>query len=254
MNVPTAPAAARLERAPALQLSGSTTLLASIQRAAEAYMRTHAARIVVNGGVGTARGYKALLDGATDVAMASGAAPDELAAGAAARGLSFRETVVARDAILALLHPSNPVEVLTLAELRAIYTGRIANWRALGGPDAAIEVLVGPPTGGVTSSWRASIVGDDATFTPRARVLGAGERAARLAAHPAAIGYLPAMALPARGLKIPRIARGAGDRTAPEPAQAPLMLVTLGAPSALAARFIAHAATRADLALGGWRE
>lgn len=242
------------ERAPALQLTGSTTMLAGIQRAAEAYMRTRPARIVVNGGVGTARGYKALLDGTTDVAMASGAAPFDLAGAAAARGLAFRAAVVARDAILPLLHPANPVGVLTLAELGAVFSGRIVNWRELGGEDAAIEVLAGPPSGGVTASWRSHVLGDGASFTPRAVVRGADERMARVASCRGAITYLPQMALPPRRFKLPRVLSGAGrDALAAAPAFAPLMLVTLGAPGPAAARFIAYAATRYDVT-GGARE
>lgn len=241
-----------------LQLTGSTTLLARMQRVAEAYMEPAAgpagARVVIDGGVGTARGYKALLDGTTDLAMASGAAPAHLEAAAAARGLPFYPTTIGRDAILALLHPANPVCVLTQAELRAVFTGRIANWRALGGPDAAIEVLVGPPSGGVTGSWRARILGDDDTFTPAARVLATGERLACLAARPAAIGYAPAMAartgLAAGRLAAPRVCAGPLARAAADPVYAPLTLVTLGAPQAEAARFIAYAAGRADLAGG----
>lgn len=234
----------------ALLLTGSTTLLARMQRAAEAHMAAHGGRIVVDGGVGTTRGYKALLDGTADIAMASGAAPADLAGAAAARGLSFHATAIARDEILPLLHPANPLHTLTLAELRAIFTGRIADWGALGGAPAPIEVLVGQPSGGVTASWRASIVGDDATFTPRAEVLGTGERLARLAARPAAIGYAPRMALPANGLKIPRITAVDKLARASAPAHAPMMLVTLGAPGPMAARFIAYAVRRADLADG----
>ena len=222
---------------PALQLTGSTTLLPRMQRVAEAYMDTHAVRIVVNGGCGTARGYKALLDGTTDIAMASGTAPDELAAAADARGLPFRATVVRRDAIVPVVHASNPVDALTLRQLRNVFTGRIADWHLLGGPRAPIEVLVGPPTGGVSTSWRRRVLGVDDTYTPLARVLGADDRLARLAARPFAITYAPHMALP-RGLKVLRIADTApGDKV-----YAPLMLVTLGPWTLPAARFIAYAA------------
>jgi phosphate transport system substrate-binding protein len=220
---------------PALQLTGSTTLLPRMQRIAEAYMETHAVRIVVNGGCGTARGYKALLDGTTDIAMASGTAPDELAAAADARGLPFRATVVRRDAIVPVVHAANPVAALSLQQLRNVFTGRIADWARLGGPRAPIEVLVGPPTGGVSTSWRQRLLGVDDTYTPLARVLGTDERLARMAAHPFAITYAPHVALP-RQLKVLRIA----DHGAP--VYAPLMLVTLGPWTLPAARFIAYAA------------
>ena len=233
---------------PALQLTGSTTLLPRMQRAAESYMRMrmypHAARIVINGGCGTARGYKALLDGTTDIAMASGAVPADLAAAAAARGLAFRAAIVSQDAILALVHEANPLDGLTLLQLRNIFTGRIVNWRSLGGPDAAIDVLVGPASGGVSASWRKTLLGDGDTCTPLARVLGMDERLARLVNRPHAITYMAQMALPLRGLKVLRVG-GMAAAPAPSayPLYAPMSLVTLGMPGPAAARFIAHVST-----------
>jgi len=179
-------------------------------------------------------------------AAASGAAPDELAAAAAARGLPFRCAIVAEDAIVPLAHPANPLAALTLLQLRNVFSGRVANWRRLGGPDASIDVLVGPPSGGISGRWRKHVLGDDDTLTPRAQVLGAHGRLARLAAHPFAISYAPRAALAGRRVKVLRIdglAVAAGAAAAPYPVPAPLMLVTLGAPSGAAARFIAYAAS-----------
>jgi phosphate transport system substrate-binding protein len=225
----------------ALQLTGSTTLLPRMQRAAETWMDTQVGRVVINGGCGTARGYKALLDGTTDIAMASGAVPADLADAATARGLTFRDTIVARDAILPLVHPSNPLATLTLLQLRNIFTGRIVNWRSLGGPNAAIAVLVGPPSGGVTSSWRRALLGDDDTFTPLAQVLGTDERLARIAAQALAITYVPHMAIAGDRQKVLRV-DGMTEAAPAYPLWAPMTLVTLGAPSIAAARFIAAAA------------
>lgn len=235
---------------PALQLTGSTTLLPRMQRAAESYLRlqmfSDTGRIVINGGCGTARGYKALLDGTTDIAMASGAVPADLAAAAAARGLAFRTTIVSRDAILPLVHAANPLDSLTLLQLRNIFTGRIVNWRSLGGPDAAIEVLVGPASGGVSASWRKTLLGDGDTCTPLARVMGMDERLARLVDRPNAITYMAQMALPLRGLKVLRVG-GVAAAPAPSayPLYAPMSLVTLGMPAPAAARFIAHVSAHA---------
>jgi phosphate transport system substrate-binding protein len=243
MNAQRFPLRAPADGARALQLTGTTTLLPRMQRVAEAYMETHAVRVVIDDGCGTARGYKALLDGTTDIAMASGTVPDDLAAAATARGVAFRTTVVTQDAILALVHAANPLATLTLLQLRNIFTGRVANWRALGGQDAPIEVLVGPPTGGVSSSWRRRLLGDDDTFTPLARVLGTNDRLARMAARPFAVTYLPHMALPTHRVKAVRVDGIAAD-LAPlaYPLHAPMMLVTLGAPALAAHRFIAYAA------------
>lgn len=240
----------------ALQLTGSTTLLPHMQRVAEAYMRGQPASVVVNGGCGTMRGFKALLDGTTDIAMASAAIPADLAAAAAADGLAFHATVIRQDAILLVVHGSNPVDTLSLPQLRNIFTGRIDNWRGVGGADAAIEVLAGPPGGGISSSWRKLVLGDEDTFTPSQRVLAAGERLARVALRPNAIAYVAQAAWPARGLKVLRIGGLAADRAAQSyPLRAPMLLVTLGPAPPATARFIHYAASaHAAAGTGGSHE
>ena len=49
---------------------------------------------------------------------------------------------VAWDALAVLVHPSNPVSRITTEQLRKIYTGKLTNWKQLGGPDRPIEVYV----------------------------------------------------------------------------------------------------------------
>src|SRR4051812_46859496 len=62
-----------------VHIRGSTTLTPLTQQIAEAYMDEHAnARIVISSG-GTERGYKAVVDGTADIAMASGEIPDSIA-------------------------------------------------------------------------------------------------------------------------------------------------------------------------------
>ncbi len=46
------------------------------------------------------------------------------------------------DALVVVVHPSNPVRSVTVADLKRVYAGEITNWRGLGGPDAPIELLV----------------------------------------------------------------------------------------------------------------
>ncbi|MDE2846376.1 MAG: hypothetical protein F4Y38_05820 [Gemmatimonadetes bacterium] len=54
----------------------------------------------------------------------------------------FITRTVAHDALAVIVHGDNPVEDLTLGQLRDIYTGNITNWRELGGKDMAIRPLV----------------------------------------------------------------------------------------------------------------
>jgi PBP superfamily domain len=58
-----------------------------------------------------------------------------------------------------IMHPSNPVNELTLEQIRKIYTGEYTNWNQVGGPDLAIKVMtVGEPTGGQVKLTSTAIV------------------------------------------------------------------------------------------------
>ena len=54
----------------------------------------------------------------------------------------FITRTVAHDALAVILHGDNPVDDLTVGQLKDIYTGKITNWREVGGADMAIRPLV----------------------------------------------------------------------------------------------------------------
>ena len=49
---------------------------------------------------------------------------------------------IAWDALVVIVHPDNPVENITLAQLKQLYEGEITNWRQLGGRDAPVDLYV----------------------------------------------------------------------------------------------------------------
>jgi len=51
-------------------------------------------------------------------------------------------TPVAWDALAVIVHKNNPVDNITLEQLRAVYTGRITNWKEIGGSDMPIDLYV----------------------------------------------------------------------------------------------------------------
>jgi phosphate transport system substrate-binding protein len=51
-------------------------------------------------------------------------------------------TPVAWDALVAIVHKDNPVSTITLDQIRRLYTGKLTNWKELGGHDAPIELYV----------------------------------------------------------------------------------------------------------------
>ncbi len=123
-----------------IQLKGSDTVLPLGQKAAEAFMKMHAdvSITVVGGGSGT--GITALMDGNTDIAMASRDLKGEEKLKFQEKQMNLEIKTIAVDALAVIIHPENKVEKLTREQLEKIFTGEITNWKDLGGDDAKIVV------------------------------------------------------------------------------------------------------------------
>ncbi len=122
------------ENRTSITVAGSTTVLPIISKAAEIYMDYNSeADIQVSGG-GSSVGIKSVGEGTADIGMASRQIKDS------ERSIypNLVEHVIAKDGIAVIVHPSNPIESLTIAQVKAIYKGEINNWKELGGPDLKI--------------------------------------------------------------------------------------------------------------------
>lgn len=121
--------AACVQLSNAQKIKGSDTVLPVSQEAAETYMNQHAgARVTVTGG-GSGVGISALLDGTTDIAMASRSIKFSERMKLKKSGKQLREAVVAYDALAVVVNPGNPVTNLTRQQLEDIFRGKITNWR-----------------------------------------------------------------------------------------------------------------------------
>lgn len=174
-----------------LHLRGSTTLLPLAQRVAEAYMEKHPKIIVNVSGGGTQRGYKSLLDGTADLALTSSDPSEEIQQALARRQQKISVVNIAYSALIVAVHPHNSINSITLPQLQEVFSGRLNNWKNLGGEDAPIHVLIGPPSGGITEVWKSKVLGDNNTYTPLAAVMPAQERSLNLTRDSNAITYLP---------------------------------------------------------------
>jgi phosphate transport system substrate-binding protein len=135
----TAPRAS--SRAAGVECIGSDTLVNLALAWAEAYMGIHPeVSISVTGG-GSGTGIAALVAGTVDVANASRAMSAEEIDAARANGIEPVRHVVALDAIAVVVHPSNPVDGLTLQHVSDVFTGRVTRWTGLGGEDRPIVLL-----------------------------------------------------------------------------------------------------------------
>ena len=104
----------------AQRIKGSDTVLPVAQQTAERFMALNPdARVTVTGG-GTGVGISALLDGTTDIAMASRPIKFSEKMKVKTAGKEVEEVIVAYDALAVVVHPSNPVKQLTRQQLEDI--------------------------------------------------------------------------------------------------------------------------------------
>jgi len=124
-----------------ITVKGSDTMVIMAQRWAEAYMAKHPGAVIQVTGGGSGTGISALLNGTTDICDASrpmkGSERAKLQERYATLGVEIKS---AKDGLSVYLNDANGLQELTLAQIKDIYTGKITNWKQLGGDDAKIIV------------------------------------------------------------------------------------------------------------------
>ena len=178
-----------------LENKGSDTMVNLALAWAEAYQNLHPeVRISVTGG-GSGTGLAGLIQGTVDLANASRRIKPEEIAEAEANGIEPTEFVVARDAIAVIVHPSNPVQELTLEQISAIYRGEIRNWSEIGGEDRPIVRLSRETNSGTHVYFLEAVLRmgdpeDEALFSPDTLLLPSSEGiVTEVRQNPNAIGY-----------------------------------------------------------------
>jgi len=153
-----------------ITIKGSDTMVILAQKWAEVYMKSHpeVALQVTGGGSGT--GISALINGATDICNASRPMKqseiDKLKERYGSLGVEIR---CAKDGITVYLNDENPVKELTIKQLSGIYTGKIKNWKEVGGPDADIKLYGRENSSGTYVFFQENVVKGD--YAPSCQTL-----------------------------------------------------------------------------------
>jgi phosphate transport system substrate-binding protein len=123
-----------------ITIKGSDTMVILVQRWTEMFPDKTAVEFQVTGG-GSGVGIAALLNGTTDICASSRpmkpAEVEQMKAKYNYKGLEVR---VARDGLAVYVHKSNKVKQLTMEQVRLIFTGKVTNWKQLGGADKPINL------------------------------------------------------------------------------------------------------------------
>ncbi len=174
---------------------GSDTMVNLALAWAEQYQQINpSSNISVTGG-GSGTGIASLINKTTDIANASRRIKPEEVDNALANGIEPIEFIVAKDAIAVIVNPHNPVDQLTLQQLSDIYSGKINNWKEVGGEDRPIVRLSRETNSGTHVYFLEEVIRlgnkDDKTlFTTDTLLLPSSEViGAEIRNNPNAIGY-----------------------------------------------------------------
>jgi phosphate transport system substrate-binding protein len=123
-----------------ITVRGSESTAWMVDSYAKEFMKSNPnANIVVSGGVGI--GWEALLNHECQIAMSSRQIEAEEKEAAAKKGLDIQEKLIGWGGIVIVVHPSNPVNELTVDQVRKVLSGQYGNWSQVSGPDKPIAVL-----------------------------------------------------------------------------------------------------------------
>ena len=227
-----------------LVLDGSTTVGPIAKAFAETYMRQNPGVNITVSESGSGNGAKALLNGTCDIANLSRHLKDTEQKAMEEKGVKPVAHVVAFDALPVIVHPSNRVKGLTVDQVRDIYTGKVTNWKEVGGGDQAIVVISRDTNSGTFETFKDMVLGKDAKIIGSAEYAGSnGGVRQRVQMTKGAIGYagLGFVDRSVKALEINGVAPSAETVIAKKyPISRELFMFTNGEPKAesLAAKFL----------------
>jgi phosphate transport system substrate-binding protein len=173
-----------------ITIDGSTTVGPIAKAFAEYYMNNHQGVNVQVSESGSGNGAKALINGACDIAdMSRAMKPEELTA-AKEKGVNPVQTEIAWDGIAVIVHPSNPVQNLTIEQIRSIYNGKVTNWKALGGPDKPIVIISRDTNSGTYECFEGMVMNKEKMFDQVEYDGSNGSIKQKVQSTPLAIGYV----------------------------------------------------------------
>lgn len=121
-----------------ITIKGSDTVLPLAQKEAEDLMKTDSNVSITVVGGGTGVGLTALIEGTTDIAMASRDLKTDEKLKLSEEKKEIEKIIIAFDALTVIVNPANSVSKLTREQLEKIFTGEITNWKEVGGADEKI--------------------------------------------------------------------------------------------------------------------
>lgn len=166
-----------------IEIAGSTSVQPVVEKLAQAYMEKHpSVKINVQGG-GSGLGIRSVSQEIIDI-------------GTSSKELSTQESegvnvyIIAKDGVVVVVSPENPVEDLSKSQISDIYTGKITNWKDVGGNDGEINVITREDGSGTRSVFQNIILGEDKMRSDAVVLTSTESVAQAVKGDPNAIGYM----------------------------------------------------------------
>jgi len=236
-----------------IQVKGSDTMVNLGQAWAEKYMEKNSTDFVAVTGGGSGTGLSSLISGTCDIAMSSRNIKEKEIALAKQKAINPNEIKVALDGLAVVVNLNNLITKLTLTQLADIFTGRISNWKELGGKDEKIVILSREVNSGTHVYFKEHVLrkndpNSKEEFAPRALLLSSSQAIAdEVAGNSAAIGYYGMGYISAKQKPIAVAKDETSEYEAPTienvvngkyPISRPLFIYTNGLPQGLVKKFV----------------
>lgn len=187
-------AAAAFTSAPAMAeknivIDGSTTVGPIVKAFADYYKEKTGIGATISES-GSGNGVKSLINGACDIANMSRFMKDSEFKTCVEKGILPVAHVVAFDGLAVVVNPANKVGALTMAQLADIYTGKICNWKELGGDDAEIVVISRDTNSGTYETFNELVLRKNPVVKGAEYVGSNGQAKTRVASTKNAIAYV----------------------------------------------------------------
>ena len=210
---------------------GSSTVGLFVREAAKVYTKI---KFSINTELESAGGERAGLTGKADIGgVARDLIPFSISEGAV-------PTLIGMDAIAAIVNEKNPLKDLTKEQLKGIFTGKIRNWKKVGGRDSPIRVFIVDRRSATRGVFKKAVLGGEdyrgaEVVSPDARIVDI------IAAHPNAIGQIGFAFFKGKNMKVRALSIDGQEASVDNPkypVTRPLYLVTKGQPKGEVKDFI----------------
>jgi len=178
-----------------IQITGSDTMVNLARGWAQEFMSENPdIEISVDGG-GSSVGIRAITNGTTDIASSSREISSEEIKAAEEKGVTPNKIIVGYDGIVVAVSPKNPLNKLTTDQIADIFSGKITNWKQVGGDDAKMVVFSRESSSGTYDFFKEHILnkGDNkggVNFAPGVSLLNNSSQIVdQISSNPKAIGY-----------------------------------------------------------------